>query len=389
MAGSDVSGAYKRALVLAPFFNSDMNANRPLAAARALSEMAPVDVVTTDFDHWTKRKKNQVQVAPIDRIYYLKTLAYRKNTGFGRLLSHLLFSFRATMFFRKHRDRYDILYVTLPLNTLGWAALKCAGERWKLVDVTDIWPDVLPFPRGFVRLFRPVLGIWRKFFNRAVSKADVMMTVSDSFFKEASKFANVNCRTRRFYLSEVNLKADVPKEDTLTIAYSGNLGHLYDFETILEVLSEERGSVQLFIIGDGDRREWLLKELKRRGLPHRYFGSVYDQTKLADILPRAHLGFNGFVNTSAAFSTKASTYFAAGLPILNSMEGDLHRLVSEQELGLNYVGGDRASLKSCLAQLDLAKIKYMSQNCTRFFDAELERGKVCRDMLTFLNESLK
>jgi hypothetical protein len=37
-------------------------------------------------------------------------------------------------------------------------------------------------------------------------------------------------------------------------------------------------------------------------------------------------GFNGYANTSAAFSYKATTYLAANLPLVNSMGGDLHRL---------------------------------------------------------------
>ncbi len=55
----------KRAMVLAQSFSTEMNANRPLSAAMVLSEFAEVEVVTTDFDHWTKRIKVQKQVAPI------------------------------------------------------------------------------------------------------------------------------------------------------------------------------------------------------------------------------------------------------------------------------------------------------------------------------------
>jgi len=384
------TGNRKRALVIAPYFNSAINANRPLSAACVLAELAAVDVVTTDFDHWTKKKREHVQVAPIERIIYLKSLPYRSNFSLGRLVSHLLFSLKAARFFRRHRDRYDIVYVTLPFNILGWFVLKNAAAKRKIIDVMDIWPDVLPFPLWFVLLFRPVLGIWRKFFDHAAGAADIMMTVSDSFFQETSKYVKANCRSRRFYLGEVNLLVNVPKEKILTIAYSGNLGHLYDFETLLDVMTDaERGLMQLFIVGDGDRLEWLLNELKRRELPHQYYGSVYDPDKLGGILSRAHVGFNGFVNTTASFSTKASTYFAAGLPILNSMGGDLQKLVAENGLGLNYVGADRATLKLCFSQLNEALLTSMSQNCTKFYAAELERGKVRQDMLSFLREYLE
>ena len=384
------AGSGKRALVIAQSFSMEMNANRPLTAACVLSRLAAVDVVTTDFDHWTKKAKTKSQIAPIEEIIYLKTLPYRNNVSAGRLLSHLLFSLSAAWFFLKHRDRYNILYVTLPFNTLAWLVLRNARAQWKIVDVMDIWPDVLPFSRRQLKLFRPVFALWRRLFNRSARAADVMMAVSDSFFQEASKYVDENCKSRRFYLGEVNLQREVPKNSILTIAYSGNLGRLYDFETLLDVMTEaERGSLQLFIVGDGDRRDWLLSELTKRGLPHQYFGSVYDPVELGNILSRAHLGFNGFVNTSAAFSTKASTYFAAGLPILNSMQGDLEKLGVQHELGFNYLGGDRESLRRCLSQLDATGLASMSQNCKRFFATELDRTKIREEMYVFLRECLE
>ena len=384
------AGNRQRALVVAQSFSMEMNANRPLTAACVLSRLAAVDVVTTDFDHWTKKAKKKSQLAPIEEIIYLKTMPYRDNVSVGRLLSHLLFSLSAAWFFLKHRDRYNILYVTLPFNTLAWLVLRNARAQWKIVDVMDIWPDVLPFSRRQLKLFRPVFALWRRLFNRSAGAADVMMAVSDSFFQEASKYVDENCKSRRFYLGEVNLQRAVPKNTVLTIAYSGNLGRLYDFETLLDVMTEaERGSLQLFIVGDGDRRDWLLSELKQRGLPHQYFGSVYDPVELGTILSSAHLGFNGFVNTSAAFSTKASTYFAAGLPILNSMEGDLQKLVVEHGLGFNYRGGDRESLRRCFSQIDPAGLASMSKNCTRFFTAELDRTKIREQMYVFLRECME
>lgn len=389
MSSNNSGGAKRRAVVLAPSFSTDMNANRPLSVACVLSRFADVEVVTTDFDHWTKKKRKKSQFAPIDKIVYLETLPYYDNVSITRLLSHVLFAVSAGLYFFRRRKQFEIVYVTLPFNTLAWIALRSARTKWKIVDVMDIWPDVLPFKKWHVALLRPLFSFWRSFFNQAAASADVMMAVSDSFFEETLKFVAPGCRSRRFYLGEVDLLCDVPKSDTLTVAYSGNLGRLYDFETLLDIMTDaERGSVQLFIVGDGDRRDWLLTELQQRGISYKYFGSVYDPAKLGDILCRAHVGFNGFVNTSAAFSTKASTYFAAGLPLLNSMEGDLKRLVAEHELGFNYSGGDRNSLKRCFLQLDEHNLIRMSRNCRRFFEAELDRTKVRENLYSFLSGCL-
>ena len=236
---SGVSGNHpKRALVLAPFFSTEMNANRSVSVACVLAELAVVDVVTTNFDHWTKKPPKASQIASFEKIVRLKTLPYRSNISVMRLMSHLLFSIRAAAFFLRHRARYDIVYVTLPLNLLAWFVLRSAPAQCKIVDVIDIWPDVLPFPVKLVRLFRPVFAIWRKLFDHAVRNADVMLAVSDTFYAEAMKFVNPGCRHRRFYIGDVKLQWVGPKEGTLTIAYVGNIGHLYDFETLLDVMEE-------------------------------------------------------------------------------------------------------------------------------------------------------
>jgi len=275
----------------------------------------------------------------------------------------------------------------MPYNTLAWIASRVAGSRLKIVDVTDIWPDVLPFSRRQLFMFKPLFSLWRYFFNSSAASADVMMTVSDSFYEETLKHVRSSCKCKRFYLGEVKLLREVKKEDVLTIAYSGNLGRLYDFETLLDVMDDaERGSIQLFIVGDGERREWLLSQLRDRELQHQYFGSVYDPQALGDILCRAHLGFNGFINTSASFSTKATTYMSAGLPIINSMGGDLMDLVISNNLGFNYEGGNRISLKECLEQIDEHKLRLMSDNCKQFFAAFLDRAIVRDEIHRFLKK---
>lgn len=376
-----------RAIVLAPTFSTAMNANRAMTAACVMARFADVQVVTSDFDHWTKEKRTPAQCAPIANIVYLPTMPYYSNIGLSRLLSHFFFSIRAWVYFLRRRAHFDIVYVTLPFNTLAWLALGSARGKWKIADITDIWPDVLPFSERHWQLGRPLFKIWKAMFKRAVTSADTVMAVSDAFFEEAQKHVRPQCVGRRFYLGEVGLHRDVPKNETLTIVYIGNIGRLYDFETLLEALGGIKScTVQLFVIGEGDRREWLISQLSRRGIAHKYFGSVYDPEVLGDILCRAHIGFNGFVNTTATFSTKASTYFSAGLPILNSMRGDLAHLVLKHSLGFNYQGGDTSSLRNALAKMMTGdKLRVMSENCLRFFSEELERNRVRDDMHAFLS----
>jgi len=93
-----------------------------------------------------------------------------------------------------------------------------------------------------------------------------------------------------------------------------------------------------------------------------------------------------YYNTTAAFSYKANTYLAAGLPIVNLMVGDLQRLVVERGIGFNYKGGDVNSLRRCFTQINESTLSSMAQNCEQFFAAELDRTKIREKMLNCLRQ---
>jgi glycosyltransferase involved in cell wall biosynthesis len=346
----------------------------------------PVDVVTSDFDHSEKVKREQEQFAPFDRVIYLKARPYYSNVSAARLMSHLLFSLEAARYFRRNRDKYDVVYVTVPLNILAWLVFKQSSAKTKIIDVVDTWPDVLPFSTFATKALAPIFAVWKWFFKSAVRKADIVMAVSDSFIQEASRYASDRAVVKRFYIGHERLVSAVSKQTIFTIAYVGNLGHLYDFDTLVEVLAEDelRASIQLFVIGKGDRQEWFLSELQRRGIRHNFFGVVCDIVRLADILRSCHVGFNGYMNTTAAFSYKAGTYFAAGLPIINSMKGDLQHLVNEHGLGENYEGGDPKQLSDCLLRFMQNGTTVMAANCESYFASYLECSKIRADMKDFL-----
>jgi glycosyltransferase involved in cell wall biosynthesis len=266
-----------------------------------------------------------------------------------------------------------------------------AGAKTKIIDVVDIWPDVLPFSTNVRKALSPIFAVWKWFFKSAVAKADIVMAVSDEFIHEARKYAKKTAKVKRFYIGHDRLTSATEKQPIFTIVYVGNLGRLYDFETLLDVLEEDelRDCVQLFVIGRGDKQEWLIGELKARKLRHRFFGAVFNPERLAKILQSCHVGFNGYINTTAAFSYKANTYFAAGLPILNSMTGDLARLVAEHGVGVNYEGGNREQLRDCVLRLVRNGTTEMAASSERFFSMQLESSKICDDIGEFLLSSLE
>jgi hypothetical protein len=255
----------------------------------------------------------------------------------------------------------------------------------------DIWPDVLPFSPSTKKIFVLVFNAWKWLFKSSVRKADLVMAVSDQFLDEARRYSRRSALLKRFYIGHKRLSSTVAKQQMFTLAYVGNIGHLYDFETLLDTLEQDdlRSRIQLFVIGTGDREGWLLGELKRRHIQHRFYGVVLNTTSLSDILRSCHAGFNGYIGTTASFSYKATTYLAAGLPLLNSMTGDLQRLIQEYEMGENYVGGDKVQLRAGLLRLFERRADGAVSKSERFFAAQLQSDKVLDDVTNFLIAGLK
>ncbi len=379
----------RRAVVLAPFF-SLVGPSRPRDVAEALAKLMPVDILTTDFDHSRKARREPLQSEEFAQIIYMKTPPYKTNVGMNRLLSHIVFSLCASWYLVRNRRRYDTIYATAPLNLLLWTAFSCTGTAKKIMDVVDIWPDALPFSASTRRALAPIFVVWKWLFVSSARKADIVISGSNVFLQEAKRYTSKDTQTAQFYIGHDSLNYSVPKEPLFTLAYVGNLGHLYDFETLLDVLSEEDliGRMQLFVIGVGDRQDWLLHELSRRDIPHRFYGVVLDRDRLGSILCSCHAGFNGYVRTNASFSYKATTYLAAGLPLVNSMRGDLQQLIDTYDLGENYEAGVREQLRGALLRLSRRDHDVMASSCRQFFEANLESSRVRGEIVRYLAKNL-
>jgi hypothetical protein len=194
----------QRALVLAPFFALH-GPSRPRDVASVLAELMPVDIVTTDFDHAQKTRREPAQSEDFAQIIYLKTPPYRTNVGMSRLLSHVVFSLRASWYLLQNRRRYDAIYATAPLNLLLWTAFSCTGTAKKIMDVVGICPDALPFSASTRRALAPTFVVWKWLFVSSARKADIVISGSNVFLQEAKRYTSKDTQTAQFYIGHDSL----------------------------------------------------------------------------------------------------------------------------------------------------------------------------------------
>ncbi|PTO78187.1 hypothetical protein [Vibrio splendidus] len=306
-----------------------------------------VITVTTDFSHTSKGKVNFDE----DNIISMPTVSYKRNTSFIRFISHGFSSIFLAYKAIRLRSDVDIYYVTAPFCITAYI-IKVITRKKIVVDIVDFWPDSLPFPKSvyfkfFLKLWGWVNRYCSKYFDYTISLSSEFLKLSRSQLKEQIGFGaeanyDVNDQNKNSICTE-----------NLTVLYIGNLGNLYDFSTLISAIKSCKKKIKIEIIGDGDRKGWLLNELEKNGIEFGYHGIIYNKELIKKIASGCNVGFNGYINTNASFSYKALSYFSYSLPIINSMEGDLSKVVIQKNVGFNYVGGDVASLTSVLDNINV------------------------------------
>lgn len=360
--------------IVTPFFNVNPDVSRPGFLRDILVEK-PI-VFTSDYSHQLKSKVD----VEVDGIVYIKTIKYKSNVSFMRFLSHFFLSLGLASAAIKRKDEIDIFYITAPFSIVV-PLVKVFTNKKIIVDIIDFWPLSLPFPKNnFLKL---LLLVWERVNVYSISFADKVISQSSEFLRNAKepKDCEQVCLSAR--------KLDVTRCDfdgVLRIVYIGNIGMLYDFESLISAINNTSTNVEFHLIGSGDRKDWLINALDENNIQYKYHGNVYEKEKLKSIFSICHLAFNGYKDTNASFSYKSVSYFQHGLPIINSMKGDLWGFVNDFQLGVNYE--DVSDVVRFLDSINNDKLINMVGNTRVFFEEYLEYDKVKRQILSIFEDTL-
>ena len=175
------------------------------------------------------------------------------------------------------KRRYDAILVyapspilqAIPAIFLAW--LKRCGV---IVWVQDLWPESLS-ATGHVRN-KTVLKMVESVVRFIYSRADFLLAQSRAFVPLVQTLASGTPVV--YYPNSVDPSfASSPKQDLpevtgldggFSVLFAGNIGTVQAVETIVEAadLLKPYPDVQLVVMGDGSRREWMLQEQEDRGL---------------------------------------------------------------------------------------------------------------------------
>lgn len=390
-------------IVILANFCGDLNGkgnNRFLYLAELLAKEHSVEVITSDFDHAAKTRREPPAKMPY-RLTLLRESGYPKNICLRRFASHWVWG-RNVAAYLKGRKKPDVIYCAVPsLSGPAAAAKYCRkGGVPFIVDVQDLWPEafqmVLNIPAVSDLLFAPFCVLA----NRIYRQADGVAAVSETYIRRVLR-VNGKCRDGHAVylgtrLAEFDRHAAAhpvrdKAEGELWLAYCGTLGASYDLTAVLDALKllRERGVTppEFVVMGDGPRRTEFEEYAKAQGVNARFTG-LLPYAEMCGLLSVCDMTVNPITGKSAAsIINKHADYAAAGLPVINTQESAEYRaLVETYGMGFNCPVGDAAAVADALERLmaDGSLRRKMGEGARRCAEERFDRAKSYRTLVQLI-----
>ena len=290
-----------------------------------------VEIWNSDFVHIKKDYER-----PFDNINYIHVRKYKKNFSIDRIRSHMGFSKEVLRLLNNNKP--DVVYATLPPNSIAWACSKYKKQNNKvklIYDVIDMWPEsytaskLLSFP----------FMLWGNLRDNNLTYADHVFTecsLYHSFLKSniKKKLSTLHlCRSKEEFTS-------IPVWDGsfVRIGYLGSINNIIDIDIIKRIveLIAKRKKVIIEIVGGGESKDILVNSLKEVGADVNYYGYIFDKLKMQSIMGNCHFAINIMKpSVCVGLTIKSMDYFQMGIPLLNTIKGDTWELVNCHNCGFN------------------------------------------------------
>lgn len=144
------------------------------------------------------------------------------------------------------------------------------------------------------------------------------------------------------------------KNDEIWCIYAGSLGPSYDIETILKCAqicrSNGEENVKFIIAGGGQFAEQVKQEAEVNA--NIVFLGRLSPDQLIPVYKFCDIGFCTYASYSTVdMPDKFYDYCAAGLAVINSLQGEIKKYISDNKLGIQYDAGSPNSLYNAVCEL--------------------------------------
>jgi glycosyltransferase involved in cell wall biosynthesis len=367
---------------------------------------------------WSHRRK-AIRSAPLgireDEGFAVRLVAvrpYEKDASLARIGSHRDFGKTFERLANEsvssgQLERPDIILASLPPLDSPEAAARLAKklDATFVLDLMDVWPEtfdrLLPGPGFLKRLIAPfMLGGMLKRRQALVAAADAVsaatQTYADAVLRDAPDalprhVCYVGAYPQEFpspprlmnHVPEAGSdESAAPEQAPLECVYAGTLEASQDLDVLAGAarqLSASGVRATIHVAGTGAGEAGLRRAAAAgTGSCRLEVHGLLPRQAYVNLLARCDLGLVCVKPESmVAVPYKACDYAAAGLAIVNSLPGELQRLIDEHAAGVAYTAGDAASLARAIAGFvtDPSRLTACRQGARRLAAAEFDRER--------------
>ncbi len=336
--------------------------------AEQLSQSHNVEIVTSKFDHISKKQRMTQEYDLKTKITLLDEPTYKKNVCLQRFVSHKSFGKKVKKYLEA-RKKPDIIYCAVPSLDCAYYATKYTQKHNVkfIIDVQDLWPE------AFKMVFRLSLISDLAFYpmmrkaNYIYSCADKIVGVSETYCKRAAAVNRKNAEcipvflgTKLDLFDQYVLENRVQRTDNnFVIGYCGTLGHSYDIKCVLDAMIQLRNhgykDISFWIMGDGPLRKEFETYAIENQLDVFFYGRV-PYPKMCGLIASCDACINPISKwATQSIINKHGDYAATSLPVINTQSTSEYRvLIEKYKCGINC---------ECSNSTDVAEaIKYLIAN---------------------------
>ncbi len=333
-------------------------------------------------------------------IYRVGSKASTSASLLARFLTFLSFYWWAAFQLRSLATRNCIVIVKSDPPLLSvWASWLLATRQVRIVNwLQDVYPEVAI--RFDVRFLRGLLGtVLMKLRDRSIRSAAVNVVIGDRMANYLAN-RNISRMTMRVIPNWIDDEVVRPVEpsvnplrdewglaDKFVFGYSGNLGRVHEFGTLLAAAEHFKGrsDLCLLFIGGGFQYSQLEQELAARGLEElALFKPYQDQSGLAYSLsvPDVHWlslrpEYEGLIVPSKFYGIASA---GRGAVAITDRDGEIARLVDKHKCGAVIAPGDSRGLVNLLESMienrDLGE--QWGRNARKMIETEFSRRQALR-----------
>jgi len=263
--------------------------------------------------------------------------------------------------------KLDLVFVTSPpIFTLIPAIVLARLRRAKLVlDIRDLWPDELITYGGIrdgsmpVKVIRAIERLGYRTANCVIGTTEAIVdaTVERGAARKTTFLLPNGADLELFspLARENAIAADCQFGDRFVVMYSGLFGIKHSLEVLLEAaaLLREHKDIVFFLLGNGARRDALMKQAAEMDLRNVIFGGERPVTEIPSLLARADVCFAAVrpePYPKKVISVKVFEYLACEKPVVGALSGESARVLAESGGGIVVAPGDsRATAEAILS----------------------------------------